>query len=125
MRPFLSNFRRGTLDDVPRSHSQSLYALVGATDRSELNNIYHHLRGGCILGIGAVHSPDGRFMFHAVNYGPYRLGIMDSAISQRILELDGANVPYRITISRIDREKYMPPRAIEVELEWSSVAMAA
>lgn len=108
-----------------RLHSNSLYALIGGTDRSDLDHVYHHLRGGCILSTEAVHSTDGRFMFHRVVYGPYHIGLLDSRLSQRLLELEANATPYRLTISRIDREKYMPPRAIEVELEWSAHAIAA
>lgn len=108
-----------------RLHSNSLYALIGNTDRSDLDHVYHHLRGGCVLGTEAVFSPDGRFMFHRVVYGPYHLGLLDSRLSERLIELVAGNTPYRLTISRIDREKYMPPRAIEVELEWSAHALAA
>lgn len=119
------NFLSDRPAPLPRAHSQSLFALVGGTDHSDLAHIYHHLRSGCVLNLLPVTGGEGRFMFHHVMYGPYHLGLLDSRLSQRILELDAAEVPYRLTVSRIDREKYMPPRAIEVELEWSLSAMAA
>jgi hypothetical protein len=110
---------------LPRVHSESLFALIGGTDSSDLAHTYHHLRSGCVLSLLPVTGGEGRFMFHHVMYGPYHLGLLDSRLSQRILELQANGVPYRVTVSRIDREKYMPPRAIEVELEWSVSAMAA
>jgi hypothetical protein len=90
---------------------------LGGMDKSDVPFVYHHLRKGCILNLHAINGEDNRRLMFGVNYGSYRLGILSSSMARRIQELEMNGKIYRITISKIIKEKYLPPTAILVELE--------
>jgi hypothetical protein len=39
-------------------------------------------------------------------------------LADRILQLESEGRPYRLTIATLVREKYMPPTAVQVLLDW-------
>lgn len=39
-------------------------------------------------------------------------------MARRIQQIKSRNLKYRLTVSGIEKEKYLPPTAIKVELEW-------
>jgi hypothetical protein len=92
-------------------------AWLGAMDKSEVPYIYHHLRKGCILQLHSISGSDSRHLMYTVNYGSYFLGVLSSSLTKRIQQLELEGKIYRLTISNIIKEKYLPPTAIEVELE--------
>lgn len=93
---------------------------LGAMDKSEVPYVYHHLRKGCILQLHSVSGSDARHLLYAVKYGSYFLGVLSSSTAKRIQRLEASGKVYRLTISKIVKEKYLPPTAIEVELECES-----
>lgn len=101
----------------------STTGYLGGIDKSDVPFVYHHLRKGCILNLNSITTCQKHLMF-AVNYGTYRIGTLNSSMSQRILDLQSAGKPYRLTITEVVKEKYMPPTAIIVELESESVPLA-
>jgi hypothetical protein len=96
----------------------TMTAFLGGIDRGELPYIYHHLRKGCILQVGPLRSSDQRHLLFNVSYGGFHLGILSRMLADRILQLESEGRAYRLTIASIVREKYMPPTAVHVELEW-------
>jgi len=113
-------FERFNNRDTPNT----LHATLGATDKGDLPFVYHHLKKGCILQLSTITGADARHLMFGVNYGSYRLGVLSSLQAKRVLDLENRGLPYRLTISRIEKEKYMPPTAIEVELEWGEEPLA-
>jgi len=112
-----------TLSRVGFSQTTQLNGWLGGMDKSEVPFIYHHLRKGCILqltsiNMGSIHGAPTRHLMFSVNYGAYRLGILSSTMARKIQELKAAGSIYRLTISAIVKEKYLPPTAIELQLEW-------
>jgi hypothetical protein len=107
-----------------RNTLNALHATLGATDKGDLPFIYHHLKKGCILQLCSITGTDARHLMFGVNYGSYRLGVLSSTLAKRVLDLENRGLPYRLTISRIEKEKYLPPTAIEVELEWGEESLA-
>lgn len=102
-------------------------AWLGAMDKSEVPYVYHHLRKGCILQLHSVSGSDSRHLMYTVKYGSYFLGVLSSSLARRVRQLESEGKVYRLTISNIIKEKYLPPTAIEVELEcentyWADVA---
>lgn len=95
-------------------------AWLGAMDKSEVPYVYHHLRKGCILQLHPVHGSDNRHLLYAVKYGSYFLGVLNSSMAKRVQQLEIDGKVYRLTIAQIVKEKYMPPTAIAVELEYES-----
>ncbi|MFT6210989.1 MAG: hypothetical protein ACJATE_001619 [Bacteroidia bacterium] len=109
-----------SLERVQYSNITSLTGFLGGMDKSDVPFVYHHLRKGCILNLHAINGEDNRRLMFGVNYGSYRLGILSSSMAKRIQELEMNGKIYRITISKIIKEKYLPPTAILVELESES-----
>jgi len=109
-----------SLERVQYSNITSLTGFLGGMDKSDVPFVYHHLRKGCILNLHAINGEDNRRLMFGVNYGSYRLGILSSSMARRIQELEMNGKIYRITISKIIKEKYLPPTAILVELESES-----
>lgn len=109
-----------TLERVQYAHITSLTGFLGGIDKSDVPFVYHHLRKGCILKLHAINGADNRRLMFGVNYGSYRLGILSSSMAKRIQELEASGKIYRLTISKIIKEKYLPPTAIMVELESES-----
>ncbi|MBI1288822.1 MAG: hypothetical protein GC178_14740 [Flavobacteriales bacterium] len=95
-------------------------AWLGAMDKSEVPYVYHHLRKGCILQLHSVSGSDSRHLMYTVKYGSYFLGVLSSSLARRVQQLELEGKVYRLTISNIVKEKYLPPTAIEVELECES-----
>lgn len=106
-----------TLERVQYANITSLTGFLGGMDKSDVPFVYHHLRKGCILKLHAINGADNRRLMFGVNYGSYRLGILSSSMAKRIQELELSGKIYRITISKIIKEKYLPPTAIMIELE--------
>lgn len=98
--------------------SNTLSGHLGSIDRGELPIIYHHLRKGCILQLQAVYSNNQRLLFFNVSYGGFHLGVLNRLVADRIVALESEGLAYRLTIASIVREKYLPPTAVQVELEW-------
>lgn len=94
------------------------FGYLGGTDQSDMPFIYHHLKRGCILNLSSVTGLNNKHLMFSVNYGSYRLGFLNSTLSKRVQELQTAGKNYRITISEVVKEKYMPPTAVIVELEY-------
>lgn len=92
-------------------------AWLGAMDKGDVPYVYHHLRKGCILQIHSISGANERHLMFSVHYGTYFLGILSSTLAKRVQQLDKEGKVYRLTISNILREKYLPPTAIELELE--------
>ncbi|MCF8278065.1 MAG: hypothetical protein K9J17_15130 [Flavobacteriales bacterium] len=99
-------------------------AWLGAMDKGEVPYVYHHLRKGCILQLQTITGADARHLMFSVNYGAYFLGILSSSLAKRVQQLEAEGKIYRLTISHIVREKYLPPTAIEIELECESSFLA-
>lgn len=112
-----------TLQTIQSGTLISSLGYLGGIDKSDVPFVYHHLRKGCVLNLSSVHSGNRHLMF-AVNYGTYRIGTLNSSMSQRILSLQASGKPYRLTIAEVVREKYLPPTAIIVELECESTPLA-
>jgi len=98
--------------------SNTLSGHLGSIDRGELPIIYHHLRKGCILQLQPVCGSDQRLLLFNVSYGGFHLGVLNRMLADRIVQLENEGRAYRLTIASIVREKYMPPTAVQVELEW-------
>lgn len=96
----------------------SLIGLLGGADRSELPYIYHHLRSGCILQVDAVTGTGHLPLFYQVRYGGLLIGILNRPLADRIRLLESEGRPYRVTVSEVVREKYMPPTEVHVLLDW-------
>lgn len=96
----------------------ALMGHLGGIDRSDLPYIYHHLRKGCILQLEPLLGIGQRHLLYKVNYGGFHLGILGRTLADRIVQLENESRPYRLTIANIVRDKYMPPTALQVELEW-------
>ncbi|MBL4586018.1 MAG: hypothetical protein JKX84_03025 [Flavobacteriales bacterium] len=112
-----------TLSRVGFPQTTQLSGWLGGMDKSEVPFVYHHLRKGCILQLtsintGSIPGNPTRHLMFSVNYGSYRLGILSSTMARKIQELKAAGNVYRLTISAIEKEKYLPPTAIELQLEW-------
>lgn len=86
--------------------------LAGLMD-GESRYIYHHLRSGSILTLNEI-GP----MLAEVRFGSHRLGRLNPVMARKLQELNQSGLKYRLTIGAIIREKYLPPSAIELELEW-------
>lgn len=110
-RPFF-----GTAVTVARPNT--LNGQLGCIDRSDLPYIYHHLRKGCILQVQARQGAGMNHLLFNVSYGGFHLGVLSRPMSDRILALEAEGRGYRLTISGVVREKYLPPTAVHVELEW-------
>ena len=106
-----------SLERVQYANITSLTGFLGGMDNSDVPYVYHHLRKGCILKLHAINGEANRHLMFGVNYGSYRLGILSSSMARRIQELELSGKIYRLTISKIVKEKYLPPTAIMVELE--------
>lgn len=96
----------------------ALSGFLGGIDSSDVPHVYHHLRKGCILNLNAISGVGGQQLMFGVTYGSYRLGILSSTMARKIQQIQSGNLNYRLTISGIEKEKYLPPTAIRVELEW-------
>lgn len=117
-------FNRLTIQNTPRIQNNASIdqhrAWLGGMDKGEVPYVYHHLKKGCILQIHSLSGADDRHLMFSVHYGSYFLGILSSTLSKRIEQLERDGKVYRLTISNILREKYLPPTAIELELECES-----
>jgi hypothetical protein len=109
-----------SLERVQYGSITSECGFLGGIEKSDVPYIYHHLRKGCILKLNTISGFHNRHLMFGVNYGSYRIGILSSSMSKRIQELETSGRIYRLTISNIIREKYLPPTAIMVELESES-----
>ena len=109
-----------SLERVQYGNITSLRGFLGGIEKSDMPFIYHHLRKGCILGLTSITGFGNRHLMFSVNYGSYRIGILSSSMARRIQQLETSGKVYRLTISNIVREKYLPPTAIVVELESES-----
>jgi hypothetical protein len=103
-------------DRVQTATSTSVSGYLGGIDKSDIPYMYHHLKKGCILNLHSINCNDRHLLF-GVNYGAFRLGTLNSSMTRKIQSLQLAGKIYRLTISEIVKEKYMPPTAIIVELE--------
>jgi hypothetical protein len=45
-------------------------------------------------------------------------------MSNKLTDIISQGIPYRITIGGIIREKYLPPAAMEIDLEWGQAESA-
>lgn len=95
------------------SSSRSLTGQLSGLLDGESRYIYHHLRSGCILSVTQLQN-----QLFEVYFGSHRLGRLNPIMAGRLTELKLAGFQYRLTIGSIIREKYLPPSAIELELEW-------
>lgn len=98
----------------------TLLGNLGGIDRSDLPYIYHHLRNGCILTVQPVQGAEQQHLLFNVSYAGLHLGILGRTLADRILQLESEGRPYRLTIASLVREKYMPPTAVQVLLDWGS-----
>jgi len=96
----------------------TLLGNLGSIDRSDLPYIYHHLRNGCILTVQPVQGAEQQHLLFNVSYAGLHLGILGRTLADRILQLESEGRPYRLTIATLVREKYMPPTAVQVLLDW-------
>lgn len=102
-------------DRIQYANVTSFRGFLGGIDKSDVPFVYHHLRKGCVLNLNAIMNGERHLMF-AVNYGAYRIGILNSSMGRKIQELQASGKVYRLTIAEVVKEKYMPPTAIVVEL---------
>lgn len=107
-----------TAERVQYSNITALSGFLGGIDSSDVPHVYHHLRKGCILKLNVISGIGSRHLMFGVSYGSYRLGILSSTMARKIQQIQSGNLNYRLTISGIEKEKYLPPTAIKVELEW-------
>lgn len=91
---------------------------LGCIDRSDLPYIYHHLRKGCILSVHRMSGDDRPLRLLKVSYSGLHLGNLNYAMAERVRQLEQEGRPYRLTVDSLDREKYMPPTAVNVVLDW-------
>ena len=111
------------IERVQYANITSLTGFLGGIDTSDVPYVYHHLRKGCILKLHAINGADNRHLMFGVNYGSYRIGILSSSMARRIQALETTGKIYRLTISKVIKEKYLPPTAIMVELECENEAL--
>jgi hypothetical protein len=102
-------FRVGDPTNGHRSISAQLSGLLDG----ETRYIYHHLRSGSILSVKTLQP-----QLFEVFFGSHRLGRLNPLMSKQLSDLVKVGCQYRLTIGSIIREKYLPPSAIELELEW-------
>ena len=105
---------------IQYSNITAISGFLGGIDGSDVPHVYHHLRKGCILKLNVISGIGSRHLMFEVTYGSYRLGILNSTMARRIQQLQANGKIYRLTISNIVREKYLPPTAIMVKLESES-----
>jgi len=98
----------------------SMVGNLGGVERSDLPYIYHHLRSGCILSLRPICGSEGRHLFFNVSYGGFHLGILGRQLADRVRELEAEGRVYRLTVESLTREKYLPPTAVTVVLEWGA-----
>jgi hypothetical protein len=117
---FNSNTTTSQFSDwVQYSNITALSGFLGGIDNSDVPFVYHHLRKGCILTLNVISGIDSnRQLMYGVTYGSYRIGVLSSTMARRIQQIKSRNLKYRLTVSGIEKEKYLPPTAIKVELEW-------
>jgi hypothetical protein len=96
----------------------TLLGPLGGIDHSDLHHIYHHLRSGCILQLQPVQGLEHQHLFFQASYGGLNLGVLSRPLADRILQLEAEGRPYRVTVAELVREKYLPPTAVHVLLEW-------
>lgn len=108
------------VERVQYANITSLTGFLGGIDTSDVPFVYHHLRKGCILKLHAISGANNRHLMFGVNYGSYRIGILSSSMARKIQALETSRKIYRLTISQVVKEKYLPPTAIMVELECES-----
>ena len=97
--------------------------MICGLSEGESRYIYHHLRSGCILN-AQVEWQSGSRCLYGLYYGSHRLGRMNTEMSNRLTGIIGQGIPCRITIGAVIREKYLPPSAIEIDLEWGEAERA-
>ncbi len=105
---------------ISLAQPNTIEGRLGSLDRGELPYIYHHLRKGCILQVQRLFGTDQRHLLFNVSYGGFHLGVLSRNLADRILQLESESKPFRLTIACIEREKYLPPTAVQVALEWGS-----
>ena len=98
-------------------NTNQMTGTICGISEGESKYIYHHLRSGCILNIETEWSSGERSLY-ALYYGSHRLGRLSTEMSNRVSFLLENDQAFRLTIGAIFREKYLPPAAIEVDLEW-------
>lgn len=108
---------------IQHANTTSFRGFLGGIDKSDVPFVYHHLRKGCVLNLSSILNGEQHLMF-AVNYGAYRIGILSSSMSRKIQELHTSGKVYRLTIAEVVKEKYMPPTAIVVNLEFENNYLA-
>ena len=106
------------------SNTTTLSGYLGGMDHSDVPFVYHHLRKGCILSLSSITSCTGKHLLFGVNYGAYRIGTLSSTMARKIQELQIRGMVYRITISQVVKEKYLPPTAIIVEIQYENDFLA-
>ena len=119
-----SNHLNISHERIQHANTVSINGFLGGIDRSDVPFVYHHLRKGCVLAIHSITGADNRHIMFGVNYGSYRLGILNSQMAKRIAQLQSTGCIYRITIAEVVKEKYLPPTAIVVELEYETSLLA-
>jgi hypothetical protein len=105
---------------ISLAQPNTIEGRLGSLDRGELPYIYHHLRKGCILQVQRLFGTDQRHLLFNVSYGGFHLGVLSRNLADCILQMEAENKPFRLTIACIEREKYLPPTAVYVALEWGS-----
>ncbi len=113
-----TNVFRASNQPFESSGHKRITGWLGGMDKSEVPYVYHHLRKGCILQLHPINGLHSKHLMYCVHYGSYKLGILNSTMAKRIQGLKDADLVFRLTISGIVKEKYLPPTAIELELEW-------
>lgn len=98
-------------------NNNQINGIICGISEGESKYIYHHLRSGCILNIETEWSSGERSLY-ALYYGSHRLGRLSTEMSNQVSSLLKNGSAFRLTIGAIFREKYLPPAAIEVDLEW-------
>lgn len=116
--------RNTNFSGIEFPQTTQLNGWLGGMDKSEVPFVYHHLRKGCILQLNPVRGEHSRHLMFCVNYGSYRLGILSSTMARKVQELQATGLTYRLTISSIVKEKYLPPTAIKLELEFGNATFA-
>lgn len=86
-------------------------------ERGELPYI-HHLRKGCILDVSPVMAANGSVLFYHVHYQGFRQGVLCRQLADHFSALTSEGRPHQVTVSHLEREKYLPPTAVHVELGW-------
>lgn len=96
----------------------TLLGSLGSMERSDLPYIYHHLRNGCILTVSRMQGMDQQHLLFNVGYAGLHLGVLNRTLADRIVQLEAEGRPYRLTVAGLEREKYLPPTAVHVMLDW-------